>query len=1164
MEQVDGRTIVSASDLVAHLACSYVTTLDAEAASGLRPRPAGDDPELEVLRRRGFEHEAAYLAELGEAGLDVVEIPDDHGGPAAGRVEALRRAEARTVAAMEAAADVVYQATFLDERGAVLWRGHADFLRRVPGPTALGAYGYEPVDTKLARHVRPSAVLQLCHYAEQVERLQGAPPDRVHVVLGGHDEESVRLAEVAAYYRAARARFLSALGEHAPGYPVPVEHCAVCPWLPVCEERWEADDHLCRVAGLGREQVRKLTAAGIATLGALAGSPPGLRVRGMTDATVGRLQVQARLQHRRRPGEPPPVELIRGVEPGRGLSALPPPDPGDVFYDIEGDPFVGDAGIEYLHGVGWLDGGSFTFRAFWGHTPAEERRAFEGLIDLLVERRRRFPGMHVYHYANYEPHALGKLMGRYGTREAELDDLLRGQVFVDLYRVVRQGLVVGSASYSLKKLEPLYMPARAEAITDAASSIVEYERWLQTGDRRILADIEAYNRTDVESTRLLRDWLEARRADLVRSGETVDRPEIRAVEPSPAPSSDEADGDPDELVARLLDGRVDPPGADAPAGERARWLMAQLLAWHQREAKPEWWRYFDRVLQCDESDLLRDSECIAGLEPAGHPAPGERESRIWTYRFDPDQEHKLRAGSPVLDPATERVRQTRPPDAAPRLDGPGRLVELDAALGILRLQRPGSSRAFHPRSLIPGTPIPTHLQRDALRAVARALLDHGVDGPGPFAAARLLLGRLPPRVRGVAEGGALRCPGEEAPAAAVRIASGLDRSYLAVQGPPGAGKTWTAARMVVALVREGAKVGITANSHAVISHLLERVVDAGEEQGVRILAVQKVSNPDEGYRGHPHVEVTKDNAKVAALVKHGGVDVVAGTSWLFAREAMRGEVGTLVVDEAGQLSLADVLSVAPAASGNLILVGDPRQLAQPSKGHHPEGAAVSALEHVLGRRATVPDHLGLFLDHTWRLHPSICAFISEQVYDGRLHARPDCALQSIDDGPVLGGSGLRWVPVEHHGNRTSSDEEAEAVHRLVTSLVGRTWTDHDGVRRALGLADVLVVAPYNAQVNRLIALLPRGARVGTVDKFQGQEAAVVIVSLASSSADDAPRGMEFLYSRNRLNVAVSRARALAVMVGSPALLGVRCRTVEQMRLANVLCRFVEMATPVTL
>ena len=1154
MDRVDGKLIVSATDLVGHLACGHLSVLDLAALDGGLHKPTRDDPELEVLQRRGLEHEAAYLASLADAGLSVAEIAEP--GVDVDRLAALRRREADTVDAMRAGVDIVFQATFLDETADVAWRGHADFLRKVGHPSSLGDHSYEPEDTKLARHVKPSAILQLCHYAEQVKRIQGVAPEQIHVVLGGQHRETIRLADVAAYHRAARARFLAALAEQRVTYPLPVEHCSVCRWMEACEQRREDDDHLCRVATLTREQARKLEAAGVGTLAALAASPDTLAVRGVGAATLARLRQQARLQAARKTGQAPLVELILPIEADRGLAALPEPDPGDLFYDIESDPYVASAGIEYLHGVGWAEGDGFGFQPLWAHTPAEEHRAFEELIDLIVERRRLHPRMHVYHYAPYEPNALGRLMGRYGTREDELDDLLRGGVFVDLYRVVRQGLVIGSPSYSLKKLEPLYMDARSGEITDAGSSIVEYERWLQTGDQQILDDIEAYNRDDVESTWRLRDWLEERRKEVVAAGQEVVRPASRSLAASDE-IPPEAPTEEDDLAARLLDGRVDPPtDADDDEETRARWLMAHLLRWHRREDKPEWWRYFDRVLHCDEADLLDDTEAIAGLRPAGRPTPDKR-SLIWRYEFDPAQEHKFHAGAQVLDPATERMKY----DTGEKIPGPGTLVSVDPAEGTLQLRRGATSAAPHPSALIPAGPIRTVEQRASLRRVAEALLDHGIDGSGPAEAARQLLAGRPPRVAGVRQGDPLRHGDEPVLDAAIRLARGLERSSLPIQGPPGSGKTYTAARVITALVADGRTVGITANSHAVISNLLTCVAEEAAKENIALRAVQKVSDDDGGV-DHPSVRTTKSNDDVETAVTAGAVNVVAGTAWLFAREAMADAVHTLVVDEAGQLSLANVLAVTPAAS-NLILVGDPRQLAQPSKGTHPDGAGVSGLDHVLAGEATVPEHLGLFLDRSWRLHPEICGFISEQVYDGRLQSEDRCAVQRVDDGPVVGGAGLRWLGAEHEGNRTSSTEETEAVARVFEALVGREWTDHEGARAPLDIHDILVVAPYNAQVHLLAQRLPDGARVGTVDKFQGQEAPVVLVSLTASSAEDVPRGMEFLYSRNRLNVAVSRAKALCVVVGSPSLLAVHCRTVEQMRLANVLCRYVELAEEIT-
>ena len=591
------------------------------------------------------------------------------------------------------------------------------------------------------------------------------------------------------------------------------------------------------------------------------------------------------------------------------------------------------------------------------------------------------------------------------------------------------------------------------------------------------------------------------------------------------------------------------PDPDAP--DPHRWLLAQLLDWHRREAKPEWWQYFRRVLQSTDDDFIADSEAIGGLEFKEELEPVAK-SRVYRYTFDPEQEYKLAPGKSALDPATERIK-LQGGDKPARV---GDIVALDGVTGTIDLRRAATSNAPHPSALIPGAPINTKVQQEALRRMAEWVIDRGFDADGSYRAGRdLLLGR-PPMVTGAEPGAPLRRDGESLLDAATRCSLQLRHSYLPIQGPPGSGKTWTATRVIVELVRQGKRVGITANSHAVIGQLLCQVADEADRTGVELTAMQKADEDD--ACGHDLVQRASNDEIEAALAART-VDVVAGTAWLFARPGMFEQLDYLVVDEAGQLSLANVVAVAQAAH-NLILVGDPQQLAQPSKGAHPEGAGVSALDHVLGDHATIAPERGLFLDHTRRMHPSICRFISELSYEERLESIDECANQTITNSGVLAGSGLRWVPVEHEGNRTSSEEEADVIADLFRAVLNRPWVDSAGQTAWLTVQDLLVVAPYNAQVALLSEKLPAGARVGTVDKFQGKEAPVVFVSLAASSAEDVPRGMQFLYSRNRLNVAVSRARALSVLVASPTLLRAHCRSVEQLRLANGLCRYVELAT----
>jgi uncharacterized protein len=804
-------------------------------------------------------------------------------------------------------------------------------------------------------------------------------------------------------------------------------------------------------------------------------------------------------------------------EPERGFALLPAPSPGDLVFDIEGDPFWEPArGLHFLFGVLGADG----YRAFWGHDRAEERAALEAVVDLFHERLARHPDMHVYHYGAYEPTALKQLMGVYGSREDAVDDLLRREIFVDLYSVVRQGVRAGVPSYSLKDVEALAGYGRAAEVRSGTLAVLAYEHWMDDGDARRLREIEAYNKEDCDATLALRDWLVAHRPEGVRA----------AVAPEPPAVERAAVGLQREQLRRAL--------VDGAAPGSLPWLVGELLEYHRREAKPAWWWFFARCRQMSLDDLVDDAESIGRLEPIG---AAQRSGKAFDqpFRF-PAQQHKLAPGDAPVDPATEKSA--------------GTIVALDEAAGTLVLRRSASQAATSlPLALVPPGPIRTPEQQAALvRFAASVLADDG-----RYPALRDILARARPRL----VAGAARAEVQTTDPAALReLAASLDGGVLFVQGPPGTGKTWTGARLIVELMRRGRCVGVAATSHKAIHNLLEEVERAAGEEGFTFRGLKKATagNNESFYSGVAIANVTSVAGLVAAPAH---VLLVAGTAWLFAHEKLDagGEpfVDTLVIDEAGQVSLADALAMGTSAR-NVILLGDPLQLAQVSQGTHPPGTGASVLEHLLGDDVTIPPERGVFIEHTRRMHPDVCRFISEVVYEGRLAGTPDVARQS-----TAFGTGLRYLAVEHAGNVAASAEEAEAIAARIAAMHGAPWTNSKGLSAPLLDDDFLVVAPYNAQVRRLRAALDgaglRGVAAGTVDKFQGREAPVVFYSMATSSAEDVPRSLEFLFSRNRLNVAVSRAQCLAFVVASPRLLESRARTVEQMRLINALCRFVEPA-----
>jgi predicted RecB family nuclease len=1132
----------SATDIASFLACRHTATLARAESRDEITKPFFKDPAVDLLQKLGLEHEQRYLLELAEKdGLAITQIDVN------GRWE---DAVAETVRALREGVDAVYQATFLDGQ----WGGRSDFLVRVNKPSDLGKWSYEVVETKLARSTKATALVQLCFYSDLLARIQGVEPQWMHVVLGGAaNPEPLQVQRYISYFRKVRMEFEQSWKLDTKTYPEPTEHCDVCAWFPICDERRRKDEHLSLVAGISRNQRKALVGCGVTTVADLAklALSPKPKIERIGDTALLRIREQARLQVQSREVGHVIYELLEDAEEGMGLAVLPLPSPADLFLDLEANPYVFDDGLEYLIGMLTLpakSGGEPMYESLWALTRSQERKAFETFMGRVVERWSQHPEMHIYHYAPYEPTAIKRLAGRHGTCVDEVDELLRAGVLVDLYRAVRQGIRASVESYSIKRLEPLYDFTRTVPLREANIALQSFETAMALGDGNggigdLVKTVEGYNRDDCVSALRLRDWLEDRRKELeAKTGSALPRPTIQSDEPTEKLSARLQEIR--ALAARLL-GLLPADEAQWTDEHRAYWLLAQMLEWHRREEKSSWWEYF-RLCELSDDELQEDRNALGGLAYVAEVDHIKR-STVHRYRFPP-QDHAIDRAHEVRDPRTGHSA--------------GTVVAFDDHNRTIDLKRGTASQVPHPAALVPFDIVGSTVLSDSLFRLAFYVAEHGIAGAGQCQPARELLLRQHPRALGSFDRTLVGADSQLTPTAKAVVRSlACETSVLPIQGPPGSGKTFTGGRMIVELVRQGRRVGVTAASHKVISTLLREVCSAAKQSGVRVPIIQKATEGDEC--DDASVINAESNEAVLDALSKGTAKVAAGSAWLWAREEMANSVDVLFVDEAGQMSLANVLAASPSAT-SFVLLGDPQQLDQPQKGVHPPGADVSALGHLLNGRATIADDQGIFLSETRRLHPDVCAFTSEIFYEGRLVARPENAHQRLNAGNSLGGTGLRFAPVEHSGNQNESPEEVERVAASVDDLLlsGATWTDKHGKTRSLTVEDILIVAPYNAQVSALLERLPAESRVGTVDKFQGQEAPVVFYSMATSTPEDAPRGMEFLYSLNRLNVAVSRAQCVAVIVASPALFQVQCKTPRQIELANAFCRYLEMARPV--
>ena len=1185
MDAIGRRLLFSASDLVNHSACEYLTSLELASALSREVRPDFMTPDTAARVRRGFEHEERFLASLVAAGNRTYAVETDRTSNDGLLLNAVQTA----VALQSEDIDVVYQPTFFELDAEFAWQGHGDFAIR----NERGVF--EIWDTKLARSVSTKMLIQLGKYSMMLGAAQGSMPEYLHVVLGDGRRESFRVDEITPFVRAFERKFTADIrSADFPTRPEPVKHCDVCARREHCEERWIDEDHLSLVWNLDKRTRRLLEDAGITTVRQLAATGVGVEVPGLKRSVFEDTVAQAALQVRGRAAGELIYELRR-PEPATGYSVLPRPRPSDLFLDFEFNDLEVIAGdvrgkgrpsrFAYLFAVAEAsDPERPTVETFWADTTSAEKANILALARRIATARALDREMHVYHWGSVDRSIMRTLLEYHGVKR--IDFIL--DAFVDLYAIFEQGGRLSARSLGLKEAEKLWSPsARASEGVDGASSIALREQYRHSRSRAERADLrrqlEEYCGEDTVQ-------LIAGRAYLVQQVEELFQRRMFPVAADRHQGGTGRDENPDDLeesgvgtrIGDLLVGAADSLRAGLPkqpardnAGQQTRRMLADLMDWHRRERRPEWSELFElrraaasRAPKARAAFLQEHDVALGGLEfRADLSGPVERsrytargvgfnpdKSVLERYLFPMAQEHELKVDLRVEDPGTGEQLT---------------IVDIDETFGSIVVKR-SRARAFDEegrwipvRNLIPGDlPPVTQLQRSLLR-VAERVLDGRVSAQGPYGLAAQLLRGTAPRVRGHRRGTPLVAPGEDQTEAVVRLVNGLDRGVLAVQGPPGSGKTYAAARAVVEYLKRHpdtdagiVKIGVMASSHKVIGNLLEEIARQAELEGIKPGVIHLNRGVDAADRAL--VRTVKDSKAMANAAKHRTAHVFGGTAWYFAREEHTvTPFDLLVVDEAGQISLADTVAAAPAAK-NMLLVGDPAQLTQPIRGAHPNPVKVSALGRFLGDDVTMAPDRGVFFEYTRRLGAN-CGFVSQMFYDGKLQSHPKVARQQVVGFPGI--AGLEFIPVEHLGNRPntkSSPEEAERVRELVETLLTSCRIDEgNGTVRPVTPDDILVVAPFRRQVDRIRRTVANDAvSVLTVDKAQGQEAAIVIYSMARSAANRE----EFLLSRNRMNVAISRARALSVVVASPKVFEPLVTSPDALRRMGTHLRFIELAS----
>ena len=1134
MQLKDGKYFFSPSDLTCFMDSPFASWMDrcAMESPSIAPKKDPEDALKSVLQAKGFTHEDEQESNFRDQGLSVF------------RVESTNSKEQveLTLSAMKNGVDVIAQARLENNQ----FLGFADFLIKVAGASKLGDYHYEVWDTKLASKVKPTFAIQLCCYSEMLEAIQGVFPQNITVLLGTNEKVSLRTSDYFHYYLELKKSFLSThIQFNSNNMPDPAESKSWGNWSAFAKQLLIEKDHLLQVANILRGQIKKLNQADIRTMKQLADTNME-NIKGINPLVFQRLKAQASIQIASAGKSTPKFKIIKPDDGERsGLALLPPQSHLDVFFDIEGDPFD-EGGLEYLWGNTYLnDQGERSFKDFWAHNRDQEKKAFEQFIHWVYERWQRDPSMHIYHYANYEITACRKLMGRYGVCEFEVDQLLRNEVFVDLYKLVKGCLILGEPKYSIKNVEHLYRGKRETAVAGGDASIAVYENWRELnaigeqGDTwqtsNILKDIRDYNIDDCDSTLELADWLrhQQKKHGISYLGKT------EVVEPEVKEEATERT----QLRDRLLEKALEYSTSD-PKKEALILNLAWILEFHRREAKPVFWRLFER-LGLSHVELLDDLNCLACCErtrrDAFKPTPRAR-NLAYEFQFDPAQEFKGASNSfYLLGLEDENGKYLKANYLEEFSDLPNGLI-------VLQMKQESSDLiTIVPDEHVNANPIPQSIYQ---------VVEGYESGQLERCAIIDFLNRSKPVIKNYKEGpiASSNDPNQRLHQV-INAVRNLNNSYLTIQGPPGSGKSHTGKHIIAELVKTGAKIGVSSNSHKAINNLLLSTAKFCREEGINAtFACTKETEPELIDAG---VSILNNN-NLANHVEPGCV--LGTTAWGFSRDDMSEQLDYLFVDEAGQVSIANLVAMS-RSSKNLVLMGDQMQLGQPSQGTHPAESGLSILDYLLHDTPTISNDMGVFLGTTYRMHSAVNQFISTHIYDGKLESHPDNDKRTIKvpndyKGILNKEAGIIFSAVCHEGNTQASDEEVAEIETMVNQLLGRTFTELSDKSRPVTLDDMLFVAPYNHQVSKLKQVFGSQAKVGSVDKFQGQEAPIVFLSMCASDASESPRGLDFLFDKHRINVAISRAQSLAIIVGNPRMVSTPVNRVDQLKtinLFNALC-----------
>jgi uncharacterized protein len=1133
MKIKNNKFFVSPSDLNNFVACKY-TVLNEIKYHNKEIRKSPDRANDKLWKEMGVEHEKRHYKILKEKYKKSITIKSDLN-------EKDRFDE--TVRAIQKGYDLIYHAYLIDDN----LRGEADFLIKCDTKSDLGDYSYEVYDTKITRNLKPRHITQITAYSDMLGKIQKVLPEKMYLIDGSDEYHSFKTIEYIDLFNHSKKEFIKFLSNISKEkiYPEKCSYCNLCDWKDECDKTWEIDNYINLVAGSNKSQIEKLKKNKIRTVEQLSKTKLTAIDLKINAESFKKIQLQAQLQEEKRnTGEDKIVILDSDF--GKGFYKLPKPDDGDVFFDIEGYPRM-DRPFEYLHGLYYKDKGKLKFKDLWAknYNKESEKNIFIELINFLEKRFVEYPNAHIYHYASYEKRAIRELATSYSSEfpkgDIVNDDLLRKEKYVDLFSIVSQSIRTSERDLSLKSIEKFYNFKRKADIVKADDSVIKYDNWIATKNEKYKQDIINYNEEDCISTYLLReflvknkpeniDWF-VKQEEITKEGEEPNKYRRKA---SNKLSREEVEVDLNNRLEKKKN----------KTNKKFVENLKNFIGFHWKSNKPEFWEVFDRA-EKTHLELEDDTECIANSVLIDDKPKVTEDGFIYSYRFN-DQNYKQKEGKSAFD--------------AHQIKGLGTIHSIEENFpdkNIVKILVSKRRKNIEMPSLLTlGNTMPPQVHQHD-QALNKFLEDYILNDGENYKSIMDMLERKEPDIKNIKSGSILIEENKDLITQSIEIVKNLNNSYLTIQGPPGTGKTYTSAKIIIELMKAGKKVGVTSNSHEAIKTLLIAIEQQAVDQNYEFSGMRKSKSSDK------HEWKFIRNVTTGKPLNMDSYSLFAGTSWFFVDPRMNKTLDYLFIDEAGQVALGTTIANATSAD-NLVLIGDQMQLSQPMRAKHEGYARMSSLDFILEDDDTISTDKGVFLNVTRRLNKKICNYISTSFYDSRLTSDPITETRSVNlKLDPIKDEGLFYVPIDHNGCSQRSDEEADLVEKVFNKIVNKEYKS-ENITGKISAKDIMVVAPYNAQANNIRERLKKkfkdDVRVGTIDLFQGQEAKVVLISMTTSDVESLPRHKDFFFSRNRLNVAISRAECVAIIIFNENLLLASASSIKEMKLINSFCKLLTFKT----